>query len=389
MMFGPDNNGMTYRCGAEEGGSGENKVAPKQSPAFGRTTSGLISPSTIPAREPAIDALRALALCTIVLAHSGVTGWLSNLRAFDVPCMAVISAMSFSLSRAAKCCSAGCIKDIWAYVLSRVRRLLVPTYCFFCVFFAVVALVQTLAGTDLPDFRRVTWSRVIEAFLLGGGLAWIMRVYVLLAVANPFIAKFSGVLRRHALYLGVAALCMPFQLLALHFAPPESASSLLGELYRGGFLYLTGYGSIALLGYRHGSLSRRLRFLVVGIIAAGLALFWSQNGFLPFQDFKYAPHPYYLAYGVATTFALYEAFSLPALHAVATNRFVVWVSRNSLWIFLWHLLSVELLADFGLPEPLGKSVAGRWAVNMGFGLLLTALQNAGRSAWQRHCAHRR
>ena len=273
-------------------------------------------------------------------------------------------------------------------MLARIRRLLVPTYVFLFVFFALLGLLRLCGWTGTSEISVWSFGRVLDAFLLGKGITWIVRVYVLLALLNPAIAALSGRVRKHVFYLGIVALCVPLQLLALRFAPPAGTVSLGSWFYRGVVLFALGYGSVGLLGYRHRVLSRRCRMLVAGTIATGLFLFWWANGFLPLQQFKYPPHPYYLAYGVVVTLVLYELFSLDAFLPVATNRFVGWVSRNSLWIFFWHYIGVLLLDVIPFPPPFGRFVALRWGFNMGMGLFLTAIQNALRTAWCNGFVHR-
>lgn len=322
-------------------------------------------------RNTTIDVLRTVALCAIVMAHSGVRGWLFQLRNFDVVCMAMVSAMSYRLSRAAHPGGTG----LGRYLLGRCKRLVLPTYSFLCMYFALVAISRWLFPAVAAALPPPDAGRLLDAFLFGEGMTWIVRVYLLLAVAYPLIAWMDRHIPRHTVWLSLAALGIPLQCALLRFAPTGSGF-LSAWLYQDGLLYFTGYGAVALVGYRHTTLPRGVRLGMAATLFAGLLLFalWS-GGIPPLQEFKYPPHPCYLGYGMLATLVLYELVDCPSMARIRAWNGFRWMSRNSLWVFFWHYVGVAALRVFGA---CGFPAVGWplcWTFNMGTGILLTVLQN--------------
>ena len=107
------------------------------------------------------------------------------------------------------------------------------------------------------------------------------------------------------------------------------------------WLMAVPYALVFLYGLRMHTMSRRALFLtgsVSGFVFAVIAsyLYLAADGFIQTQAYKYPPRLYYLSYAVAISTALY--ILLKERQNRSKKIAVVWISQNSLWIFLWHIL---------------------------------------------------
>ena len=122
---------------------------------------------------------------------------------------------------------------------------------------------------------------------------------------------------------------------------------------------LLPYGLVFLYGLRMDKLSDR-QTLTIGVltaavsIAVGLYLYMETGGFVPTQDYKYPPRLYYLAYALAASSLLYLYLREKSVTVFRTQ--ITWISENSLWIFLWHILYIYLW-DFLMAD---IDIAGIW-----------------------------
>lgn len=125
--------------------------------------------------------------------------------------------------------------------------------------------------------------------------------------------------------------------------------------------------------------SRRVGELAVGsgLIFLAIAIFHAlaQRDFVHTQAYKYPPTIYYLSYAFC---------ALNVVYLVCRNylsRFpssaLSWLSANSLWVYLWHILAVYLWRfTFGSADGYLPLVAAKAAFLLGFGVCATLLQNA-------------
>ena len=264
------------------------------------------------ARDGRIDFLRALGLLLIMLAHVDPPEWLFELRGFDVVLMVLLNALSFRAS--------GGARGSWGgYVARRFRRLIVPTWCFLIP----VLLCLTVMGIWFPG-ARLSLTDYLSSFSLtaGIGYVWIIRVYFQMALISPLLL---AALRRWGLrrYLAMLALAAPVYELYCIIAPA-------GENLPG---YLSHY--------------------VV-------------------QDAKYPPGCYYLAYGVLVSLLLWELLSLPQARPLREGQLWGWLSRNSFWLYFWHIVPVLVFQDeMASLEPFWA----RYLVVLAAAAVLTGLHN--------------
>lgn len=109
--------------------------------------------------------------------------------------------------------------------------------------------------------------------------------------------------------------------------------------------YAVGYSALAVLGLRLPKLTQlQLRWLASIALASILILTgMNDRNFTP-QAYKYPPRGLYLLYGVFASTVLW--MFKPVLVKFTDTRIFGYLSRNSMWIYLWHIIPVYALAPW-------------------------------------------
>ncbi len=284
-------------------------------------------------RDLYIDFLRGVALLLLVAAHSSAPSLISTVRTFDVPLMVFISALCFR--------NPG---NYGSYCLKRFRRICQPLFVFLIILFSISAFAPVVP-------RQLMTPKIIAgSFMMWNWPAipfvWIMRVFLLMALVMPLL---DAAVRKLSPLMLLAALTTLYILQnAACAAIDHESRDALTFFVRDYLLYLTGYSIIAVAGLmaRDGKLRIRpaLLFLCIAAIVVHLA---TGNGFDP-QASKYPPASLYVAYGCACSIVLLMA--KPLFAKVAGWSAWSYLSRNSMWIYLWHTIPVFVMRGFNLFE---------------------------------------
>lgn len=286
-------------------------------------------------RSDKIDLLRALGLALIILAHVEPPTWLFNLRNFDVPLMVLLSGASFALSWRGE--------SYPGYLWKRIKRLLLPVWLFLSLYFSLNAL----SGEAIETLSSATILASYE-LLEGIGYVWIIRVFLLVAIIAPFIYQLHRRLPRQRQWALLLATCWAgYEGLR---QLPVGQEGLSGLLYHQLLLYLLPYGLLFALGLRLPQMQGRQPLAGAALMALALlscgGLLWLQLGELPAtQAYKYPPSLYYLSYALLLSLLLW---SLPERYwqRISRSRLgppLLFAARNSIWVYLWHILAVKLL----------------------------------------------
>ncbi len=290
-------------------------------------------------RDSRIDFLRFLGLSLIIFAHVDPPNWLFQLRNFDVPLMVVVAGLSFS--KASK------IESYWGYIWKRVRRLLLPMWLFLCVYFVVLNGVWP--SHEWLELKHVVGSYALLG-IMGVPYVWIIRVFLLVAAIAPGIASLNRRIKDNRTYLVLLAGIYGLYELLLIVSLEASRDSAVGKLLSLVVYYAIAYGLIFALGVRLPRLSQRQVRAVFGtalgiFLALGLGAGAVGQAFPDLQAFKYPPTAYYLAYAVAVSSLLWLAIN-PILGTLKrfkrVETFILFCSRNSMWLYLWHIPFVEV-----------------------------------------------
>ena len=287
-------------------------------------------------RDTRIDFLRFTGLMMIILAHVYPPPWLFQLRNFDVPLMVFISGLSYRLS----------VKDepYRSYVWARVQRLVFPVWIFLTLFFTLLAL--TAYPMPLPSFYTIWRSYLLVD---GIGYVWVIRIFLFVALIGPLVYWYHLRQRSHAWYLSSLALIYAsYEAMVAWLQPTDPLTRLLltHVVY-----YVIPYGLIFAIGLRVPDLSQAALVRLLALCSAGYlvwlgyyGLIQEGAGWLPTQKFKYPPTSYYLSFALMMAFVLYLASEriMAFCQQVRLESLILFIGSNSIWIYLWHILYLQV-----------------------------------------------
>jgi peptidoglycan/LPS O-acetylase OafA/YrhL len=307
------------------------------------------------------DLLRALGLFCILLAHSAPPQWLFHLRQFDVPLMVFVSGAVCALGESAAS------RSYLAYVGKRVIRLLAPAFVFLTGYFLLAAWL-------VPG--RFDERTILRTFLLvdGIGYVWVLRVFLLVALlTHPLLWLKERCSDRVYLAVILGAYLLHEALWGA-FAPIAGHHGVLHYTV----FYAIPYGCIFALGLRWPSFSwaRAAVWGVAGMLVWSVITLWAyrHGDRINMWAYKYPPHFNYLWYAMGACHLLL-AFALRLRLPESFRAPVVFLSRASLWIYLWHILALNLAHELTGPVP----VAWRWLATF----LIVAVVSVGLTLLQK------
>lgn len=280
-------------------------------------------------RDSRIDFLRFVGLSLIMLAHVDPPFFIFQIRNFDVPLMVIVSGMSLSISKN---------KIVFFdYVLKRFKRLIIPTWIFLCVFFVIFYCVK----------HKLDAQKVIDSFLLDGGIGyvWIIKVFFIIALFVPVVRKIDNIIVNDRSFICVFFLfCVFFELLRV----VVPVTGFLSPIYSCLITYLP-WVNLFLLGARIIKFDNKSTLILITIsflifTLLGVA-YTAKNGFsfVSTQDYKYPPGLYYISFGVFLSSLLWRTIN----ERITKLPFVIsFVSNNSIWIYLWHILFIFIISKY-------------------------------------------
>lgn len=288
-------------------------------------------------RNERIDLLRFIGLAMIIFAHVDPPSILFQLRNFDVPLMVLVSGMSFGFGYK----NEPYIQYLW----KRIKRLVFPVWIFLTLYFWAILLFRP-AGQSL-NFKTLFDSYF---FIDGIGYVWIIRVFLLVALVSPLLYFISNKLKsdlKYLLILATAFLCYEgVRFLAISYINVSIPQFFLITIF-----YIIPYSFVFALGIRLPRLSHRNNLLIIACFISafftiGIELWMRAGDFVQTQNYKYPPSLYYLAYAVSVSIFVWicsEKIWKVLEKSARLKEFVLFVARNSLWIYLWHIPLVKLL----------------------------------------------
>ncbi len=283
-----------------------------------------------------IDFIKVIGLSCIIIAHVGLKGWVIAIRQFDVILMVIVSAILARLSYDKH------VKNHIApyrYCFQRFKRLVIPTWLFLIIYFAKCIILSR-------SFQDI--SVYINSFLLtryGIGYVWIILIYLYSALSIPIIYKFK---KTKYEFIYVFIVYIVYELL-YYYKLGINNPYIESTVY-----YIIPYVFVTYIGYSYYSLIKKQRYSIMIIsLCCVLALgFYYFNRLGKVQDFgiaKYPPRIYYISYGVLISYLLLELFRNYSFK-IYNCKLVKYISSHSLWIYLWHILALDIYAKFNLPE---------------------------------------
>lgn len=284
-----------------------------------------------------IDFLKFIGLTGIIIAHVGSPNWLMMLRSFDVPLMVIISSLlaSYSIKK-----YNFDFKSIISYYISRFKRLVFPTWIFLIIYFLLKFIIFKELNKDINFY--------LKTFLLtryGLGYVWIILIYLYSAFLIP-IYKFIGFKKKSKII--VLSIYFLYELL-YYFGIGINNKILDTTLF-----YIVPYGLLTFIGYNYEKITDKKRIVLFVInlsifITLAYYYFIKNGSFQLVQIAKYPPRLYYLSYGLFC-FSLLMIFCNKYDLKIFRNKFIVFISKHSMWIYLWHILVIDIYDNIHLPN---------------------------------------
>lgn len=277
-------------------------------------------------RDLNIDLLRVIGTMSVMIAHVSPPSWLYQMRAFDVVLLVLISGMSFTLSNTNE------VKYI-SYLRKRVKRLLFPTYkCITALFILCFIFCSVLKKNQLYSFEDIAYSYILSDH--GMGYIWIVKVYLIIALLNPFINKINNMLKNENFIIAIYISLLVFQ---HYFLKLEIVRDWI--ILSDYIVYIIPYCIASWIGIRWKTSTQKYKMKIFVLSFIATSVFCYQYGFIPNKD-KFPPDIFYFCYGVTGGIAMIRisSFILPYITAIDKNGIVRYLSRNSFNLYLCHII---------------------------------------------------
>ncbi|MBK82508.1 MAG: hypothetical protein CMD81_01565 [Gammaproteobacteria bacterium] len=318
------------------------------------------------------DLMRLLGLVIIMVAHASPPAWLFQLRNFGTPLLVLGSGLTYALIFSKR------KMDLKSFYAKRVKKLVIPVWFFLSFFFVFSYVVYSLGGgVELFSFREIVGSYA----LVGGiGFVWVFKIYLFLALITPFVLFYNKVIVSNIVYFSSIVL-LYFLYELTYFSSREYLVGVVADFVDAFVFTLVPYALIYLYAFRLPFLNKRhvlfVAFLSLSVFLFMLCYKYVDTGlFVATQNFKYPPTLYYLSYAFFCVNILYLFVSGLIIPDGGFSRVLVWLSTNSLWIYLWHIFAFYVW-KYLFPEPAGSFVL--FAVKATFlfvvGIVLCIIQN--------------
>lgn len=282
-----------------------------------------------------IDFLRFIGLTLIILAHVQAPHTITQIRCFDVPLMVFVSGLSFSGKT---------INPTWKeFYYPRIKRLLIPVYLFISLYMLFWWVIK----------KPFTLTEVLGSYLLleepSMNYIWIIKVFLLIMLVTPMLVHLNNRLKTGWFLVVIVCLFLIQEgivYLCSFFCP----HTLFGVFSKESITSFVGYSIPFMLGLRVKSLKieKTLQAVVstLIVIVIALVLYYTIYGF-PVEispRFKYPPQFFFIVYGTSVSVLLWVLRRY--LEWAANNKLVLFIGRNTIWIYLWHIPFVYIANRF-------------------------------------------
>lgn len=167
----------------------------------------------------------------------------------------------------------------------------------------------------------------------GIGFVWVMRIFLLMAIASPFVVYASTKIKDWIYFL-LMVVIIAIQYLLCAIDVPAVKENIFFNQY---LLYTLGYLPFLLGGVKMKDCSPRFSVAIIIIMIVYIVLMLSFNNDIRFLDLshKYPPREDFIVYGIMVSMIL--LLSKKLLHRISNYSFFQFVGKNTMWIYWWHV----------------------------------------------------
>ena len=289
-------------------------------------------------RDLRLDYIRVIGILLVIMAHTSLNNYVSNIRPFDVAMLVCVAGASYSFSKPITS-----FKEYLNYLKKRFIRLVIPVWLFLTFYFALTFL---LSGEMIYSFSTMASTYLL---LNGIGYVWIFRIMLMMALINPLLRIISDKINSSfskALMLELALIFFN-ELLAI-ICIYVFGDSILFKIIKMTVCYFIGYGILSIMGMIF--IKLKTNDLVKLCVINGVIVLLSTYiyGVFSPSDFKYPPMAQFICYGLFACILFYLLFSCKTSSNVTINKAIVWLSKYSLNVYLAHILVIFLSGYFNL-----------------------------------------
>lgn len=276
-----------------------------------------------------IDILRVIGLLCIILAHVNPPKKIFILRNFDVVLMIIISSYLGIIS----------FKKIGylQYIKKRFKRLVVPTWIFLVIFF-IIAYIFNLCIIN----KKILFDSF--SLMSGIGYVWVIRIYFIISILIPICKKLIDTKSTKFIVLSTIILYFIYEILYYYgIFNNITIENLLA--------YIIPCYTLIILSYYIFKINNKKKVLITFIsfiifISLTIYFYRTTNTLMNIQEYKYPFRIYYLSYGVFVSSFLILCLTNDKLCNILNNKIISFLSYNSLWIYLWHILIIYILKKY-------------------------------------------
>ena len=282
-----------------------------------------------------IDFLKFIGLTGIIIAHVGSPNWLMQLRSFDVPLMVILSSI---LAQESIKKYNDDIKSMIKYYTSRIKRLVIPTWIFLTFYF----ILKFILTNEFIGIKYYLLTFLLTRY--GFGYVWIILIYLYSAFLIPIFKNigYSKINTIIIIFIYILYEISYFFQIGIDYKIIETT------LY-----YIIPYGLLTYIGYNFNNISDKEKkiYIFTNLILFVLMMYFyylKTGSFQLVQIAKYPPRLYYLTYGLLCSFIL--LIVCKKYNKLFNNKLINFISKNSMWIYLWHILVLDIYKYIHLPE---------------------------------------
>lgn len=287
-----------------------------------------------------IDFMRCVGFLCVILAHCRPPHILFQLRDFDVPLLIVTSAMTYESFASTK------ITSIKHFIVKRLSRLIIPCWFFLTLYFFIVSFLPPIQEIGNPfTLKQIIGS---YSFYWGIGFVWILKVFAVMAILTPYLLQYRDKIKNIYIYFGSLLVVFFMSQLLIFYVHTVSENEDIIIFFDNVFLFIIPYAVVYCYGLKLSEIkiTSILIFTALCLIIFVLTathLFLLEKEIIPTNDYKYPPQLYYLAYAMIGTNVTYLMSKVIQLKG-SLFLIMTWISKNSLWLYLWHILALTLLS---------------------------------------------
>jgi hypothetical protein len=271
-------------------------------------------------------------LFSVILAHVSPPQPLRQLRSFDVILMVIVAGISFSLTPHKP-------NRTLTFLRKRIVRLIAPTWTFLAIYFFYFFVIGVVTNSEIISGTIAFRSLLLLNF--GGiGYVWIIRVFVLVALATPILSAVDKRLRSNwgwfsAIFIIMAVYCLTIDVITV----PGHRSGLLYDCILEYGLYLVPYSLIFAIGMRLPILSNLGTLFLISLLGSIFLIILNSDAsiFYDISQYKYPPRYVWLVYGLLVSVLLYKITE----KTIINSSLVLFISTSTIWIYLWHIFILK------------------------------------------------